>query len=84
MFAVHPRQANPVLSLPVGSGRYAVLRARWAGNFEPWLFWFFQAGSRLFGPSEVGIHLFEIGYLAAFSVVLMWTMRDELALPWLS
>jgi steroid 5-alpha reductase family enzyme len=24
-------------------GRYAILRERWAGNFEPWIFWFFQA-----------------------------------------
>ena len=51
---------------------------------QPGVFLFHLAAGQLFGFSEVGLHLFELGYLLLFSALLMWTLRPTFATPWFS
>lgn len=44
---------------------------------QPGIFYFYYLAALLFGTSEVGIHLFELLYLLALSIVLLLTLR-----PW--
>jgi hypothetical protein len=44
---------------------------------QPGIFYFYYLAALLFGTSEVGIHLFELLYLLALSVLLLLTLR-----PW--
>ena len=42
---------------------------------QPGIYVFYLLGGRLFGFSEVGIHLFELLYMMAFSVTIVMLMR---------
>jgi hypothetical protein len=48
---------------------------------QPGIFLFFVAAGTLFGYTEVGIHLFELIYWLAFSVVLLATMGRQIKTP---
>ena len=48
---------------------------------QPGIFLFFVAAGTLFGYTEVGIHLFELIYWLAFSVVLLATMGRQMKTP---
>ena len=41
---------------------------------QPGIFFFYQAAGRLFGFTEVGVHLFELFYQLAFALVLVRTL----------
>ena len=51
---------------------------------QPGVFLFHLVAGQLFGFSEVGLHLFELGYLLLFSAILLWTLRPTFATPWFS
>jgi steroid 5-alpha reductase family enzyme len=59
-------------------GRYAILRERWAGKFESWMFWFFQAQALL-------AVLISLTFLVLCTAVEPgWRLQDALALAlWL-
>lgn len=42
---------------------------------QPGIFGFYLLGGSLFGFTEVGIHMLELFYMAAFSIVLLFTLR---------
>jgi hypothetical protein len=48
---------------------------------QPGIFLFFVAAGTLFGYTEVGIHLFELIYWLAFSIVLLATMGRQMKNP---
>lgn len=48
---------------------------------QPGIFLFFLAAGTLFGYTEVGIHLFELIYWLAFSVVLLATIGRRIKTP---
>jgi hypothetical protein len=54
----------------------AVLYRDYWDTKQPGIFLFYLIGGRLFGFHEVGIHLFEMLWLLAFSVTLIITLRD--------
>ena len=49
---------------------------------QPAIFVFYLLGGRLFGFSEVGIHLFELLYLLLFSAALIVTLREAFEHHW--
>jgi hypothetical protein len=53
-------------------------------NKQPGIFWFYLAGGRLFGFSEVGVRLFELAYQTAFALVLVVALRGWLRTWWLA
>lgn len=48
---------------------------------QPGIFWFFFLGGRLFGFTEVGVHLFELTYWVLFMWFLTSTVHEELKDP---
>jgi hypothetical protein len=48
---------------------------------QPGLYGFYLIGGILFGFNEVGIHTFELLYMAIFSIVLMKTLRGYYTAP---
>lgn len=48
---------------------------------QPGIFLFYLMGGKLFGFTELGIHLFELLYWLIFSVTLMVTLRDYFRRP---
>ena len=49
---------------------------------QPGIFWFYSVGGWLFGFTEVGIHLFELAYWAAFSLFAAVALRPYFATRW--
>ena len=47
-------------------------------NKQPGIFLFYGLAGRVFGFSEVGVHLFELIYQLITAAVLMWLMQREL------
>lgn len=43
---------------------------------QPGIFFFFWCGGRLFGFSEIGIHVFELLWMIGFSVFLLHAVKD--------
>src|SRR5688572_17909808 len=48
---------------------------------QPGVFGFYFVGGSLFGFTEEGVHLFELVYFAAFSVLLCAALKDYLRHP---
>lgn len=57
--------------------RGAVLYRDFWDMKPPGIYLFYLAAGSLFGFSEVGIHLFELLYFLAFSLVVLFTLRAE-------
>lgn len=53
-------------------------------NKMPGLFWFYWVAGRLFSFNELGVHLFEMCWMLAFSVALAYYTRRYFHYPWLS
>jgi hypothetical protein len=49
---------------------------------QPGIFMFYAFGGRLFGFTEVGIHLFELAYWLAFSVFALVVLRQYFTTRW--
>ena len=62
----------------------ATLYVDYWDNKQPGLYYFYYIGGRLFGFTEYGIHLFELLWLLAFSIILMLTLRNAFQARWLS
>ncbi len=43
---------------------------------QPGIYWFYLLAGTLFGFNEVGVHALELLYLAAFSLVLIYTLKS--------
>lgn len=50
---------------------------------QPGIYLFYLTGGKLFGYSEVGLHLFELAYQLVFAVVLIVTLRDVFRRRWI-
>ena len=50
----------------------------------PGVFWFYLTAGRLFGFNERGVHLLELVWLLALSVLMMLTLREYFRHKWLS
>jgi Dolichyl-phosphate-mannose-protein mannosyltransferase len=50
----------------------------------PGIFWFYLTAGRLFGFNERGVHLLELMWLLALSVLMMVALRDYFRHKWLS
>lgn len=62
----------------------ATLYVDYWDNKQPGLYVFYLIAGRLFGFSEYGIHLLELIWMMAFSVILMITLRPYFQAPWLT
>lgn len=49
---------------------------------QPAIFYFYMVGGKLFGFTEVGVHLFELLYMTAFCVVMLAALKDYFENPW--
>jgi hypothetical protein len=50
---------------------------------QPGIYWFYLAGGRLLGFTEVGVHAFELVYQVAFATVLVVALHGLLRTWWL-
>lgn len=73
----HAYFATVASALSKGARLYVDL---WDIN-QPGIFLFYLAGGVAFGFTEVGLHLFELLYWLAFSIVLLMTVGRRLASP---
>lgn len=64
--------------------RGAILYLDYWGNKQPGLYVFYLLAGRLFGFTELGIHLFELIWMGVLALVLMITLRPYLQARWLS
>jgi hypothetical protein len=48
---------------------------------QPGIYVFYIAAGRVFGFSEIGVHLFEIAYWSVFSLTVVVAMRDRIRTP---
>jgi hypothetical protein len=53
-------------------------------NKQPGIFIFYYVAGRLFGYSELGVHLFQLLWMGAFALSIMVCLRSYLERPWLS
>lgn len=51
---------------------------------QPGIFYFYRIGGGVFGFNELGIHLFELLYLAAAAMLAVPFLRRSLSQPWLA
>ncbi len=49
---------------------------------QPGIFFFYLAAGKLFGFDEIGIHAFELLYMAAFALILVITLWEYFESPW--
>jgi hypothetical protein len=50
---------------------------------QPGIYLFYLLGGSLFGFTERGMHVLELGYWLTFSIVLMWTLRNRFSHAWI-
>lgn len=51
---------------------------------QPGVFWFYWLGGKLFGSSELGVKLLELGWFLSFAVCLILCLRRTFTHPWMS
>jgi hypothetical protein len=49
---------------------------------QPGIFWFYALGGRVFGFTEVGLHIFELVYWLAFSAFALVALRPYFSTRW--
>ena len=51
---------------------------------QPGVFWFYWLGGKIFGSSELGVKLLELGWFLTFAACLILCLRRTFAHPWMS
>lgn len=49
---------------------------------QPGVFWFYWLGGKVFGSSELGVKLLELGWFLSFAVCLILCLRRTFIHPW--